>query len=64
MLIKNATLITDSETFQSDLLIDGEKITRIEPNISAPGHEILDASGKLLESLLSHSLHPEIRSQV
>ena len=48
MLIKNATLITDSETFQADLLIDGERIARIEPNLSAAGHETLDASGKLI----------------
>ena len=48
MLIKNSTLITASETFQADLLIDGEKIARIEPNISAAGHEILDATGKLI----------------
>jgi len=48
MLIKNATLITDSETFQADVLIEGEKITRIEPEISAPGHAILDATGKFI----------------
>ena len=48
MLIKNATLITDSETFPADILIEGEKIARIEPNINAPGHEILNATGKLL----------------
>jgi len=48
MIIKNATLITSSETFQSDLLIEGEKIARIEANIDVPGHEILDATGKLI----------------
>jgi dihydropyrimidinase len=47
MLIKNATLITSSSTFQSDLLIEDEKISRIEPDINVPGHEILDAAGKL-----------------
>ena len=39
MLIKNATLITASETFPADLLIEGEKIARIAPNLYAPGHE-------------------------
>ena len=48
MLIKNATLITDSKTFQADLLIEGEKIIRIETNMSAPGHEILDVTGKFI----------------
>jgi dihydropyrimidinase len=48
MLIKNATLVTDSKTFQADLLIEGEKIIRIEANMSAPGHEILDATGKMI----------------
>ena len=48
MIIKNATLITDSETFSADLLIEGEKIARIEPNISAPGHKTVDASGKFI----------------
>jgi dihydropyrimidinase len=48
MLIKNATLITDTKTFQADILVEGEKIARIEPNISAPEHEVLDASGKLI----------------
>jgi dihydropyrimidinase len=48
MLIKNATLITSSSTFQSDLLIEDEKISRIEPDINVPGHEILDAAGKLI----------------
>ncbi len=48
MLIKNATLITALETFPADLLIEGEKITRIEPNISETGQEILDATGKLI----------------
>jgi dihydropyrimidinase len=48
MLIKNATLITASDTFLSDLLIEGEKIARIERVINAPGHEVLDANGKLI----------------
>lgn len=48
MLIKNATFISSTDTVQADLLIEGEKIARIEPNISAPGHEVLDATGKLI----------------
>ncbi|GAB4480511.1 MAG: dihydropyrimidinase [Anaerolineales bacterium] len=52
MLIKNATLITASETRQADLLIEGEKISQI----LAPHSEIaqhwngatLDAAGKFI----------------
>jgi dihydropyrimidinase len=48
MLIKNATLVTASQSFQSDLLIEGEKISRIEPHIDVKNHETLDAAGKLI----------------
>ncbi len=48
MLIKNATLISDTKTLPADILVEGEKITRIEPDIIAPGHEVLDATGKLI----------------
>ncbi|MCX6036001.1 MAG: amidohydrolase family protein, partial [Chloroflexi bacterium] len=48
MLIKNATLITASETFQADLLIEGEKIAQIGQNIDAPEHEVLDGTGKYI----------------
>ena len=48
MLLKNATLITASETIQADLLIEGEKIARIDKKINAPEHEVLDATGKLI----------------
>jgi dihydropyrimidinase len=48
MLIKNATLITDTNTVQADILIEGDKIARIEPGLSAAGHEVLDGAGKLV----------------
>ncbi len=48
MLIKNATLITAEKSFSADLLIENGKIARIGENLDAPGHEILDATGKLL----------------
>jgi dihydropyrimidinase len=48
MLIKNGTLITASKTFQADLLIEGETIARIGKDLTAPGHEILDAAGKFI----------------
>jgi dihydropyrimidinase len=47
-LIKSGTLITASETFQADILIDGEKIVSIGEDIDFPGAEIIDAGEKLI----------------
>jgi len=47
-LIKNGTLITASETFESDILIDGETIAQIGKNLGHPNAEIVDATGKLI----------------
>ncbi|MBI3738331.1 MAG: amidohydrolase family protein, partial [Chloroflexi bacterium] len=47
-LIKNGTLITASETFQSDILIEGEKISRIGADLIADSAQVIDASGKLI----------------
>jgi dihydropyrimidinase len=48
VLIKNGTLITASESFQADLLIEGERISRIGLNLSAPSAQVVDASGKFI----------------
>jgi dihydropyrimidinase len=48
LLIKNGHLITASESFQADLLIEGEKITQIGQNLSAPGAQVIDAAGKFI----------------
>ena len=45
-LIKNGTLITASETFEADILIDGETISRIGKNLQHPGEDAIDATGK------------------
>lgn len=47
-LIQNATLITASETFQADLLIEGEKIALIGQNLPAADAAIVDAHGKYI----------------
>ena len=47
-LIKNGTLITASETFESDILIDGETIAQIGKNLHHPNAEIINATGKLI----------------
>src|SRR6478736_5214106 len=47
-LIKNGTLITDSETFDADILIEDEKISLIGKNLHDPNAEVIDATGKLI----------------
>src|SRR5216684_3659210 len=47
-LIRNGTLITASETFQADILIEAEKISRIGLDLEADSAEVVDASGKLI----------------
>jgi len=47
-LIKNGTLITASETFPADILIEGEKITLIGKALSHPNADVIDASGKYI----------------
>ncbi len=48
ILIKRGTLVTASETFQADILIDGEKIVRIGLDLEADSAQVIDASGKLV----------------
>ena len=47
-LIKNGTIATDTEVFNGDILIDGEKIIEIGSDICAAGAEVIDAAGKPL----------------
>ena len=49
VLIKSGTIITASDTFQADILIEGEKITTVASHIpETEGMEVIDASGKLV----------------
>ena len=48
-IIKNGTLITASETFPADILVEDEKISLVGKNLSVPTDaEMIDASGKLV----------------
>ena len=47
-LIKNGTLITASETFEADILIEDEKITLIGKDLQHPNADVIDAAGKLI----------------
>ena len=47
-IIKNGTLITASETFKADILIEGEQISLIGQALNHPNAEVIDASGLLV----------------
>ncbi|MEN9344611.1 MAG: hypothetical protein RLZZ60_80 [Bacteroidota bacterium] len=48
ILIKQATLINEGKSRVQDVLIKGERIERIDDNISAENAEIIDAQGLML----------------
>jgi dihydropyrimidinase len=45
-VIKNGTIVTASDTYQADILIDGEKIAVIGEGLETEGARVIDASGK------------------
>jgi dihydropyrimidinase len=47
-IIKNGTIVTASDTYQAEILIEDGKITQIGSNVSALDAEIIDAKGCLV----------------
>lgn len=47
-LIKNGTIVTASEEYKSDVLIDGEKIIAIGSDLDGRAETVIDAEGKYL----------------
>ena len=47
-LIKNGTLITASDTFEADILIENETISQVGKNLTHPSADVIDAAGKLI----------------
>ncbi|MEJ2302840.1 MAG: amidohydrolase family protein [Anaerolineales bacterium] len=47
-LLKSGTLITASETFRADILIEDEKIRAIGTDLDDPGAQVIEVSGKLI----------------
>ena len=48
ILIKNGTLITATETYYADILIEDEKISLIGKDLNHPDAEVIDVTGKLI----------------
>jgi dihydropyrimidinase len=49
LLIRNGEVVTDGKHFRADVLVEGETIARVAPEIVAPeGTEVIDAAGKLV----------------
>jgi dihydropyrimidinase len=48
VLIKNGTIVTSSDIFRGDVLIEDEKISTIASSINAETDEVIDAYGKLV----------------
>jgi dihydropyrimidinase len=47
-LITSGTLVTDTETYDADIRVQGEKIVEIGPNLPKDDVEVIDAYGKLV----------------
>ncbi len=48
IVLKSGTLVTASETFQADILIEGEKIRMLGKNLEVPGAKVIDLPGRLV----------------
>ena len=58
ILIKNAQIVNEGKIIQSDILIENDLISKIEPNISEEADQIIDASGKyLLPGVIDDQVH-------
>ncbi len=59
MLITNARLVNEGQILEADLLIEGERIARIAPQIPCPpGHEVFDAKGRtLIPGMIDDQVH-------
>jgi dihydroorotase len=59
LLISNARLVNEGEVREVDVLVEGERIARIDSSITAPqGAEVIDAAGSyLLPGMIDDQVH-------
>jgi dihydropyrimidinase len=48
LVVKNARVVTGSDTFESDIGVDGGKISAISPHLAPSGAKVYDARGKIV----------------
>jgi dihydropyrimidinase len=48
MLIQGGTVVSSRDSLQADVLIEGETIVAVGPNLDPAGHRVVDASGLLV----------------
>ena len=46
ILIKNGTIVTATDQYVGDVLVEGEKISTIGTALSMPADRVIDARGK------------------
>lgn len=57
-LIKNGTIVNEGKSFLADILINGEKIERIAPEINSDDAEIINAAGlHILPGVIDDQVH-------
>lgn len=58
ILIKNAQIVNEGQIIKSDILIENDLISKIDPQISEEADQIIDASGKyLLPGVIDDQVH-------
>ena len=58
VLLKNVTIVNENQIFESDVLIDGEFIDKIDVSISDSEAKVIDAGGKFLfPGLIDDQVH-------
>ncbi|TMM59599.1 dihydroorotase [Maribacter algarum] len=57
-LIKNATIVNENRTYEADVLLQDDRIQKIEKDISDPEAKVIDATGKhLLPGVIDDQVH-------
>ena len=58
ILIKNARIVNEGETFESDLLIKNRRIHKLSTTISAKNYKIIDLNGNyLMPGVIDDQVH-------
>ncbi len=59
LLLRNARLVNEGQVREVDVLVEGERIARIDPDIPAPeGADVIDVDGKyLLPGMIDDQVH-------